>query len=289
MSRPPLPPFTDATAAEKARLAEDAWNSRDPARVALAYTVDSAWRNRAGISNTGRVGKVLNDHRADWREAWALFPGDVAYVWHGALHAATVAESLRATGAVLHPALAPTEPGAAEIGATLHLGLPPTASPEQIRDAVELRRDVRDEPRAGPQRAGSRYAGVRFDIDANLRADYCDWAELVDACGQFCDDVNARPHRVTRRAPVEMLAGDELTRRRPEKIRARGLAVVPEGRRLFPDMTVRENLEMGAFSRKDRAGIRARRGCRARTARGARPSRASASRCAWGIARAVSP
>ena len=47
MSRPPLPPFTEATAAEKARLAEDAWNSRDPARVALAYTPDSQWRNRA--------------------------------------------------------------------------------------------------------------------------------------------------------------------------------------------------------------------------------------------------
>jgi DNA modification methylase len=44
------------------------------------------------------VGVVENDHRADWREAWALFPGDVAYVWHGALHAATVADSLTATG-----------------------------------------------------------------------------------------------------------------------------------------------------------------------------------------------
>ncbi len=47
MDRPPLPPFTEQTAAEKARLAEDAWNSRDPARVALAYTVDSRWRNRS--------------------------------------------------------------------------------------------------------------------------------------------------------------------------------------------------------------------------------------------------
>ncbi|OYW59891.1 MAG: hypothetical protein B7Z40_20875 [Bosea sp. 12-68-7] len=46
MDRPPLPPFTDETAAQKARLAEDAWNSRDPARVALAYTPDSQWRNR---------------------------------------------------------------------------------------------------------------------------------------------------------------------------------------------------------------------------------------------------
>ena len=44
------------------------------------------------------MGNVENDHRADWREAWALFPGDVAYVWHGALHAATVAESLTASG-----------------------------------------------------------------------------------------------------------------------------------------------------------------------------------------------
>ena len=53
MSRKPLPPFTDATAAEKARLAEDAWNSRDPARVAPAYTADSQWRNRAEFI-TGR-------------------------------------------------------------------------------------------------------------------------------------------------------------------------------------------------------------------------------------------
>jgi nuclear transport factor 2 (NTF2) superfamily protein len=46
-SRPPLPPFTRETAAQKARMAEDAWNTRDPARVALAYTADSTWRNRA--------------------------------------------------------------------------------------------------------------------------------------------------------------------------------------------------------------------------------------------------
>lgn len=46
MSRPPLPPFTKQTAREKVRLAEDGWNSRDPARVALAYTEDTVWRNR---------------------------------------------------------------------------------------------------------------------------------------------------------------------------------------------------------------------------------------------------
>jgi nuclear transport factor 2 (NTF2) superfamily protein len=47
MSRSPLPPFTNETVAQKARMAEDAWNTRDPARVALAYTIDSRWRNRA--------------------------------------------------------------------------------------------------------------------------------------------------------------------------------------------------------------------------------------------------
>lgn len=45
-ARPPLPPFTPETAARKARMAEDAWNSREPARVALGYTPDSRWRNR---------------------------------------------------------------------------------------------------------------------------------------------------------------------------------------------------------------------------------------------------
>src|SRR3954466_14162142 len=46
-ARPPLPPFTAATAAEKARKAEDSWNTQDPDKVALAYTEDSRWRNRA--------------------------------------------------------------------------------------------------------------------------------------------------------------------------------------------------------------------------------------------------
>jgi nuclear transport factor 2 (NTF2) superfamily protein len=47
MSRPPLPPFNEATAIQKVRMAEDGWNGRDPAKVALAYTPDSQWRNRA--------------------------------------------------------------------------------------------------------------------------------------------------------------------------------------------------------------------------------------------------
>jgi DNA modification methylase len=59
---------------------------------------DPSWRNEAGVSATTRTGRVSNDDRADWREAWALFPGDVAYVWHAGVHARTVAESLDASG-----------------------------------------------------------------------------------------------------------------------------------------------------------------------------------------------
>src|SRR5579862_5880491 len=49
MDRPPLPPFDPEAAARKVRMAEDAWNTRDPARVALAYTPDSRWRNRSEL------------------------------------------------------------------------------------------------------------------------------------------------------------------------------------------------------------------------------------------------
>jgi DNA modification methylase len=62
---------------------------------------DPTWRDGKGGFSTAPVlqrGKVDNDDRADWREAWALFPGDVCYVWHGALHAGLVADSLIAAG-----------------------------------------------------------------------------------------------------------------------------------------------------------------------------------------------
>jgi len=62
----------------------------------VAY--DPEWRHRAGVNNSSRVGKVRNDDRADWESAWALFPGNIAYVWHGALHAVTVAASLEREG-----------------------------------------------------------------------------------------------------------------------------------------------------------------------------------------------
>jgi DNA modification methylase len=58
---------------------------------------DPAWRAKAGVNiNTGKMGTVLNDDRADWREAWALFDGDVAYVWHAGRFANVVADSLLA-------------------------------------------------------------------------------------------------------------------------------------------------------------------------------------------------
>jgi nuclear transport factor 2 (NTF2) superfamily protein len=93
MSRPPLPPFTTLeAAAQKARLAEDAWNSRDPAKVALAYTVDSRWRNRAEFVQGREAIEALLARKwareLDYRlikEVWA-FGGDriavrFAYEW----------------------------------------------------------------------------------------------------------------------------------------------------------------------------------------------------------------
>jgi hypothetical protein len=92
-ARPPLPPFTAQTAAHKVRLAEDGWNSRDPQRVALAYTPDSRWRNRAEFP-VGReqIAALLERKWAreqDYRlvkELWAFTGHRIAvrfaYEWH---------------------------------------------------------------------------------------------------------------------------------------------------------------------------------------------------------------
>ncbi|MFC0409001.1 nuclear transport factor 2 family protein [Roseomonas elaeocarpi] len=93
MSRPPFPPFSPETAAQKARLAEDAWNSRDPERVSLAYTEDSCWRNRAEFI-TGRE-EITAFLARKWRreldyrlikEVWAHDGNRIAvrfaYEWH---------------------------------------------------------------------------------------------------------------------------------------------------------------------------------------------------------------
>ena len=65
-TRPPLPPFTRESAAQKVRMAEDAWNSRDPERVALAYTPDSRWRNRTEFVN-GRA-EIVQFLTRKWRK-----------------------------------------------------------------------------------------------------------------------------------------------------------------------------------------------------------------------------
>ena len=90
---PPLPPFTAETAREKARLAEDAWNSREPARVALGYTEASRWRNRSEFIN-GRE-EIIAFLRRKWtreldyrlvKEVWAFAANRIAvrfaYEWH---------------------------------------------------------------------------------------------------------------------------------------------------------------------------------------------------------------
>jgi DNA modification methylase len=59
---------------------------------------DPEWRHRIGVNKSEKRGKIANDDRADWTEAWNLFPGEIAYVWHGALHSTTVAESLISAG-----------------------------------------------------------------------------------------------------------------------------------------------------------------------------------------------
>lgn len=59
---------------------------------------DPTWRHKAGISDSGRVGKVQNDDKADWRQTWVLSPSKVTYVWHGGKHTSVVQESLEVSG-----------------------------------------------------------------------------------------------------------------------------------------------------------------------------------------------
>ncbi len=92
-ARPPFPPFTRDSAMQKVRLAEDAWNTRDPAKVALAYTVDSRWRNRSEFLN-GR-NEIIAFLSRKWakeleyrliKEVWAFTENRIAvrfaYEWH---------------------------------------------------------------------------------------------------------------------------------------------------------------------------------------------------------------
>lgn len=91
--RPPLPPFTRETASQKVRMAEDGWNTRDPERIALAYTPDSIWRNRAEFLS-GRE-EIVQFLKRKWikeidyrliKELWAFDNARIAvrfaYEWH---------------------------------------------------------------------------------------------------------------------------------------------------------------------------------------------------------------
>ena len=93
MNRPPLPPFTLETATQKARMAEDAWNTRDPARVALVYTPDSRWRNRTEfLQGRAAIEAFLRrkwQRELDYRlikEVWGFRDDRIAvrfaYEWH---------------------------------------------------------------------------------------------------------------------------------------------------------------------------------------------------------------
>ena len=95
MSRPPLPPFNLETAVLKVRMAEDGWNSRDPVRVAAAYTLDSAWRNRSEFpKGRDEITALLERKWArehDYRlikELWTFVENRIAvrfaYEWHDA-------------------------------------------------------------------------------------------------------------------------------------------------------------------------------------------------------------
>lgn len=92
-SRPPFPPFTRETAAQKVRMAEDGWNNRNPEKVAMAYTIDSRWRNRAEFP-AGRE-QIIEFLKRKWtteldyrliKELWAFDDNHIAvrfaYEWH---------------------------------------------------------------------------------------------------------------------------------------------------------------------------------------------------------------
>jgi nuclear transport factor 2 (NTF2) superfamily protein len=94
-TRPPLPPFTRDTAIQKVRLAEDGWNSRDPVRVALAYSEDTRWRNRAEFPVGRQAVQAFLERKwvreLDYRlikELWAFDTNRIAvrfaYEWHDA-------------------------------------------------------------------------------------------------------------------------------------------------------------------------------------------------------------
>ena len=109
-ARPPVPPFTRETAIEKVRQGEDGWNTRDPERVALAYTEDSRWRNRAEFV-TGRD-EIVEFLRRKWtreldyrliKELWAFDGNRIAVRFAYESHDDSYGTSPRCRSARIHP------------------------------------------------------------------------------------------------------------------------------------------------------------------------------------------
>ena len=101
-TRPPLPPFTRETAVQKVRLAEDGWNTRDPEKVALAYAIDSRWRNRAEFPN-GRQ-EIIQFLKRKWakeldyrliKELWEFNPDGLMAFRFASLNDLPISESDR--------------------------------------------------------------------------------------------------------------------------------------------------------------------------------------------------
>ncbi len=154
---------------------------------------DPAWRNRAGLGSTQRVGKVENDDRADWREAWALFPGDVAYVWHGALHASD--------GGGQPGRLRVPDPGAGDLGQG-----PPRARPRPLplaarallvcraRPGPLVRRPQANHPVADRQPGAGRRDGARHPEAGRVHAP-ADGEQLVSPARRSTSRSAARAPR----------------------------------------------------------------------------------------------
>jgi nuclear transport factor 2 (NTF2) superfamily protein len=112
-SRPPLPPFTKETAIQKVRLAEDGWNTRDPVKVSLAYTVDSHWRNRTEFANgreqivafhvnriAVRFAYEYNDDSGNWfraygNENWEFDDQGLMYARHASINELPIVDADR--------------------------------------------------------------------------------------------------------------------------------------------------------------------------------------------------
>jgi DNA modification methylase len=151
---------------------------------------DPTWRHRLGITTSSRTGAVTNDDRADWSAAWRLFPGNVAYVYHGALHGPTVFESLAAAGFLVRAQLVWLKPRLVLNRGHFHWKHEPLFHAERPDDADP-------EP---PVEAELAYYGVR----KGARADWRGGRKQTTVC-EIGFTGETQTHRGTQK-PVECMA-----------------------------------------------------------------------------------